>query len=418
LTWWQRIFNRKTASFEEDGFIQLYSTVLASTPQFNEYQSDREKLEVIFKSHSLLKVFCLQCDLFSIGKVIVKDKAGQIIDNDPFLNLIKNPNPFQSQSQFLWDYMFWTMIGNSYCYVDSDVISENNKLYFLDHQKMNFPQSVINMQDKLIFSKNSLKNINDAFVTYRYADSTEINLPFSKININNDISNGNGNWFKGNSRIDSLYKIISNAEETLDAENINTRYTGKFLVAGTNDPNDVTKTPMSEEEKLSIEQKVNGSKQVHAVKSMIEIKRFVENMRNLELGKSYLEKFFLIGSMFNIPKDVLEANANGATYENQEKSTAKHISYTLQPKGNDFFESLAKRFGYDKQGKTITIDWSHLPFMQVFEKDRVSTQQTKINTLTSMLKLGIDLKEINDFLGTDFKKAIYEQPKKIDSGGN
>jgi hypothetical protein len=175
---------------------------------------------------------------------------------------------------------------------------------------------------------------------------------------------------------------------------------------------------MSEEEKLSIEQKVNGSKQVHAVKSMIEIKRFVENMRNLELGKSYLEKFFLIGSMFNIPKDVLEANANGATYENQEKSTAKHISYTLQPKGNDFFESLAKRFGYDKQGKTITIDWSHLPFMQVFEKDRTITQQNKINTLTSMLKLGIDLKEINDFLGTDFKKAIYEQPKKIDSGGN
>ena len=360
----------------------------------------------------MLKVICLQCDLFSLAKPYVYDLEDNEIPDDPILTLLDSPNPMQSRSQFLWDYMFWNMVGNSYCYVDSDVVTnDTNKLYFLEHSKMHWPNDFERQKDKLILSKKSKADLDTTIIKYRFDDGTMIDIPLSKIIFNTDLSNGVGNWYKGKSRIEALYKIISNSEMVLDAENINYDFAKKFLVAGKSDPDNTTQLPLTGPEKESIEEKMNGRKRVHAVKSMIEIKRFVENLKHLDLPAQYMSQYFLIGSMYNIPRDILEADVKGTTYENQEKATMRHVSYTLQPKGNDFLEALGKKFGYYGLRKKVIISWDHLPFMQVFEKDRALTQSTQITTLTNMLKLGIDLEEINQYLDTDFKKAKYEQPK-------
>ena len=386
------------------------------SPQFNDYSKDLDKFKAVLTSPALLKVFALQCDLFSLGRVKVVRNSGKEAEQDPAIDLLNAPNPFQSGSQFLWDFMFWNMLGNAHCYVDTKLV-DSNKLYFLQPSKMEWPNVLENKKDKLIFSNAAQKQLIDTNIVYRYDDGTSINIPISRIISIQDLSNGTGNWFKGNSRIDALYKIISNSEAALDAENINIRYSGKFLVSGQADPKDVSKLPLTNEEKFDIETKMNGRKQVHAVKSLIDIKRFTDNLRNLELGKHYLESYYLIGQMYNIPKDVLEAYTTGATYENQEKATAKHISYTLQPKGNDFMQALTNHFGYTN--KRLIITWDHLPFMQVFEKERVAVQESQIRTMAAMLKMGIDLEEINQFLKTDFKTGEYVEPKpKVNGGGN
>jgi len=307
--------------------------------------------------------------------------------------------------------MFHLMKGNAYAYVDSSIAGIENKIYFLEASKMEWPRQFEAKKDKLIFSKKSFKDFQDTSIIYRYEDGTSITIPLSKIICIPDLTNGTGNWYKGNSRIDGLKKIISNSEAALDAININTRYTGKFLIAGQQDPKDVSKLPMSQTEKDDIERKANGPKQVHAVKSMIDIKRFVENIANLKLDESFRTAYFLIGSMYGVPKDVLEAYLQGSTFDNQEKATAKHIAYTMQPKGDAFMDALEKLFGYSEQGKQIKITWDYLPFMQVFEKEKAGVKNTQIQTMAAMIKLGIDLKEINDFLGTNFTKANYEQQK-------
>jgi hypothetical protein len=400
---------------DEDGFFPVFSFNTA-TPQFNDVSSDLQKNKIVFESAAVLKVFCLQCDLFSLGKIKVFQNDKEIED-DIVIELLENPNPMQGGSQLLWDYMFNLMKGNAYGYIDSDIPSVDNKIYFLEASKIEWPRHFEIKKDKLIFSKKSYKEFQDTNIVYRYEDGTSITLPLSKIMCIPDLTNGSGNWYKGNSRIDGLKKIISNSEAALDAININTRYTGKFLVAGQQDPKDVSKLPMSQTEKEDIEKKTNGPKQVHAVKSMVEIKRFVENIGTLKLDESFRTAYFLIGSMYGIPKDVLEAYLQGSTFDNQEKATAKHITYTMQPKGDAFMDALEKRFGYKEQGKQIKITWDHLPFMQVFEKDRANVKNTQVQTMTAMLKLGIDIKEINEFLGTNFKKAVYEQPK-VNTGGN
>ena len=391
--------------------FNLFSTA----PQFNDYSGDLDKLNVIFSNPAFLKVAKLQCDLFSLGKIkVYKQVNGKDIElpDDPALRLLTRPNPFQSDSQFLFDIMLWYMIGNVYCYIGSDMPdNEDNKLYILQHNKMEWPNDFGKNKDKLIFSKQSEKELMKTNIVYRYDDGSKVTLPLSKIICLFDLSNGVGNWFKGKSSIDALYKVISNNEKTLDAINVNTHMSGKFMVSGQAEPGDVTKLPLTGDEKKDIEGKVYSKKQVTAVKSKIDIHRFVENIGNLKLDESYRTSYFIIGSMYNIPKDVLEAYLQGATFENQEKATARHISYTLQPKGDDFFGLINRRFGYAEQGKRICIDWSHLPFMQVFEKERAVTNYQNMQTMTGLLKLGIDIKEVNELLGTTFTNAKYDQQK-------
>lgn len=407
---WGDSFNSTSKSVMEPDDSGFYPIIfdISPSPKFNVLGDDLKKYNAVFSNPALLKVFTLQCDLFSLGKIKVTTKAGVELPNDPVAALLNNPNAYQGNSQLLWDVMFNYMIGNVYAYLDSNVPTEDNVLYILETHKIKWPRELDKKKDKLILSKKSKKEIDDLLIEYTYEDNTHVKIPLSKIIRLTDLSNGQGNFFKGKSRIDSLYKILSNADKSLDATNINIDYSGKFMVAGQQDIENVNDEIMGQDEKEDIEKKMNSKKRVHAVKSKIDIKRFVENARALGLDESYRSAYFFIGSMYNIPRDVLEAYLQGSTFDNQEKSTAKHVAYTLQPKGDDFLEALAVRFGYTD--KKISITWDHLPFMQVFKKEQVNSQNTQVDMLNKLLKLNVPLTEINNFLGTDFKIASYEQP--------
>lgn len=387
-------------------------------PQFNDYTKDAEKISVVFSNPAMLKVVALQCDLFSLGKFYVYEN-GKALEKDAALDKLADPNPMQTAKQFKWDFMFWNMIGNANLYIDS-AIPENieNPMYFLDPGKIEWPVSLQKQKDKLIFSKAAEKEIQSTVITYRYADGTVYKFPLKKLKVITDLTNGIGNWFKGFSRIDSLYKIISNSEVALDANNINLQMSGKFMVAGKQDPTDVTAAPLSKTEKSDIQDKILNDQPVHAVKSMVDIKRFVEDMGRLKLDEKYLAAYFLIGNAYNIPRDVLEAY-NSSTFENQEKARASHVSYTIEPKSEDLCDVLNKYWGYNSTGKKITMSWDHLPFNQVFQKERAVTDQIKATTFINLRKSGVPLEDSNTFLDTEFTEGGDKggtQPKQNGQG--
>jgi hypothetical protein len=385
-----------------------FNMIDAST-KFNNWANEDEKLKAILSNPAAMKVFALQCDLFSMGKLFVYDKNEKPIENDPFLEMIKKPNHFQTESQFLWDYMFYLMLGTDYIYADSKVVSNKNKLYHLNPAKIHWPENLNRYKDKLILSDASMRDLMKMEITYRYQYGDTQKIPLEKIIVNTDLTNGTGNWWIGASRVDALYKIISNAEFVLDAENINIRYSGKFVVGA---QNDLSKIGFGETEKEDLLSKVDTNEQkVWAFKSPIQIRRFVDNFAQLQLKDEYLHLYFLIGNMYGIPRDVLEAY-NSATYENQEKARAAHVNYCFEPKGNQLMDSFESYFGYDKEGKNIYIDWSHMPFMQQFEKQRAEVEQLKINSLTSLLSLGVDIKQANEYLDTNFKIKKETKPQQ------
>lgn len=390
--------------------------IVHASTQFNSFARDKEKLAIVLSNPAVLKVVSLQCDLFSMGRVCVQSKDGKEIEDDPFLDLLRNPNPFtKTESQFLWDFMFWNMLGTSYTYVNSKVVSPigiRNKMYFLDPSCIEWPSELERKKDKLIFSDSQFNEIMKTEITYRYQDGSVYKFPFDRLVIAHDLTNSIGNFFKGPCRLDALYKIISNSEHILDSQNINIRYTGKFMVGSEFSTGTTSKLGMTDDEKKDVANKIDTQeKNVYPVRGKVNISRFVEDLAVLQLPQEYLHQYFLIGNMFNIPRDVLEAY-NSATYENQEKARAAHVNYTLEPKGNQFMDCFEVHFGYKELERNIKISWDHLPFVQVFAKEKAETQGIVITNLTSLLALGVDIKQANEFLKTEFeiKKPPAQQP--------
>lgn len=397
-----RAFGRHTRSA-----LKGWYSLAGMGPQFNRYAEDVEKLEVILSNPAALKVIALMCDVFSMGEFYVYNdqdgkKRGKELKDDVALDRLKSPNYVQDQSQWLWDFMFWLCTGNAYLATQSsDVNRDNAPAYWLMPHKMDWPLAIDKLKDKLILSQARLKELNDLEITYRYDDGSSIKIPLARLLCFNDMTNGMGNWFKGPSRLDALYKIVCNSEAGLDSKNINIRFAGKFLVSGATSADDVTRLPLGAAEKNDIEDKVNSEeKQVRAVGSMVDIKRYVDDLKVMPLDDAYKNDFFLIGNMFNIPRDVLEAFTS-TTYENQEKAMGKLVFYVLDPKARKLFSKLTKYWGYDGK-KKIVLSWDHLPFVQIFEKDRVEVQQKKVLIMTTLLNAGMPIDDINVYLDTNF----------------
>lgn len=373
--------------------------------------SDLSKIKLIFSNPAVLRVFRLQCDLFSLAKFYVYEN-GKAVKSDKFLDWVKAPNAFQSRKDLLWTYMFYKMLGGAYGYTNSKILSNTTKLFWLDPSKITFPIEFEKYKDRIVLSKEMENSINRMDIKYRYAAGDESSFAWGDIMFIPDLSNGTGNWFRSHSMLDSLLGIISNSKAAIESKNINTRYAGKFMVAGKTDQNDVTKLPMGQTEKEDIETKMNGTKTIHAVKSMIDIQRFVQNANILgELDSSYHSDLYKIGAAYGIPKDVLEAAEKGSTYENQSESRGAHVSYTLAPAGESLTDSLSVRFGYNA-GREIVLSWDHLSFMQVFEQKRASLNKTKADTLIVLMKAGVKLEEINSILDTEFSILDYEAAQR------
>lgn len=367
-------------------FHSLFST----KSSFKKAISDKEKLDLILTNPAALKVFKLNCDLFSLGKVY-RSVDGKLQKDNALKEIQDKPNKHQTWNQFKWDYMFYSMLGTAYVWRSNNTNLQSSKtsFYLLNPCKMEFSQKTLKKLDKMTLSNTSYNELEKELIAYTFEDGTKISIPLSQITPFFDLSNSiSSNWYKGNSAIDALYKVIVNNNELLSAQNINIRYSGKFGVTGQQDPNNTSQLPMQNNEKNDIESKIDGGKTVHAFKSKVDINRFVSDIDKLKLDETYINQYFIIGSMFGIPKDVLEANAKGSTYENQEKATGKHISYSLQPKGDDLIEWLSGFIGIE-----LAISWNYLPFMQVFEKDRAEVNKLKADTFKTLIDAGVEVNE-------------------------
>ena len=346
----------------------------------------------------MLSVFKLQCDLFSLAR-ITSSKDGESLENSEILDKLKQPNPFQGQRQFLWDYMFWNMFGFSTLWGASKVLTEENNIYWLNTAMIEFPNELQKKLDKHYFSKGAVDALLDEYIIYHYSDNTKKKIQLKEIYSFADLSNGLGNWFGSPSALDALYKVVSNSEAALNAKNVNLEFAGKYLVGGDTTAENIYEQPLGKGEQKSIEDVVTSGKKVTAVKSAISIARFVDNIAQLELDKSYFADYYIVGKMYGIPREVLEANLDrGSTFTNQSIARASHVEYTLQPKGDDLTNGIERYFNLTDD---LIISWDHLNFTQETKKAALENDKLQAETIKILLESGVSENSINELLGTN-----------------
>lgn len=348
--------------------------------------NDKTKLELVLSSPAALKVFALNCDLFSLGKInsYENDKLDQV---NFIYSLKQTPNEFQTWKQFFWDYMFWRMTGTAIMYSSSNVLNEKTQIYWLKPYCLDIPKSVSDKLSKNYNSAETLKSLSKEKLKYTFDDGTTAYYQLSELSFFFDLSNGlQGNWITGNSRLDALYQIICNSQKAIDSKGVNLDFSKKFVITGNYDPtkNLSDFSTMGNVEKEDIEQKVLSGKPVHSVKMPIDLKRFVDDIAKLKLDESFYNDYFMIGSMYGIPRDVLEANLRGSTYENQEKATGRHIEYSIKPAADDFTDRLEKKFGFED----IRLEYTHLSFNQIFEQQKAEKQKIQLENVKIAKELG------------------------------
>lgn len=344
----------------------------------------------------MLKVAILLADIFSLGEIKSKNKD--------FIKLFNNPNFFQTKTQFLWDYMFWIVVGNAICYVDTKIATKENQVkYWLHLGKIYFSESLKSKLSKPITSQKTYNELLNEEIEYRIDSKNVQYYKLKDLIFINDTSNGlDDNYLIGKSRLDALYKVITNTEIAIDAKKDNLDFSRKFLVNGNISEDNITQLPMGEQEKKDIEEKLTGKKKIFAVKTPIKISRFTDSLAKLELGKSYSEDLHIIGNMYNIPKDVIEAIGNG-TFDNQRTARASLVEYALKAKGDDFIEAFSKHYGFDSEKDESSISWEHLSFNQTFENEKADTITKKANALDILVRNGADANEAANLLNLDLK---------------
>lgn len=283
--------------------------------------------------------------------------------------------------------MFWNMLGASYGWSTSKTLSERTRFYWLNNACVEFEETTLNKLDKLYQGNKLVNELSKEKLKYTFRDHTTKQIPLDEIAFFADITNGAGNWFGSPSRIDALYKVIDNSEAALTAKNINLEFAGKFFVSGSVDQDNIYETGLTDPEKKSIIKSLRSDEQVITNKTGVALARFVENLGRQKLDEAYTASFYNIGSMYGIPKEVLDASLEGSTYENQEKATGRHVAYALQPKAEDLANGLERYFGYTDKQLYITFD--HLPFMQVFEIDKAEVAKTNAETLKTLIESGV-----------------------------
>lgn len=381
-----------------------------STLSWDKATTQAKKLSTILENPAALYIFLLLPELYSMGQYKLYQGEKEI-EKHPLLDFLKDPNPMQTESQFKWDYMFWRKLGTANLMFSSKVLNEQNKMYFLSSDGMEWSEFFKENSQSLFLSDPIIKQMKRSTITYK-TKNQQITFPYERLQQFFDISNGIQGWFTSPSRVDALYKIIANSENALKSKNINSLFASKFLVAGKAAVSDTSKLPMGADDKRSAEASMlDDGKSIHAVKTMVDIKRFVENANVLDaLDKSWMNDAFVIGKMLNIPKDVIEMLGD-STYENQEKARAAIVGYCIQPDADDFCEGILRYFGLDKS-YDLQLDYSHLPFVQVYEKERAETVEKKANAFFKLVQAGADQAEAAEQVGLDletFKEVDLSQ---------
>jgi len=349
-----------------------------------------DKLNVARTNPILMPAINYIAERFANANFYVEKSNGEITQEHPIIQLLENPNPYQSRNEFLKSFIWYKKaLGFVYVYNKSSVgtgISESTSLYNLNSSCIQYKTG---SKTPMLF--------NDESIDYDFI----YNCDQGKIKVNTediipfyDLSNGLCDDFllTSPSRLDALKKPITTIDKSYDAKNRIIPQNGDRLITDIGKEHNL----LGLKEKEDIQNRLNGNYGLGVGRSRnivtgtsLDVKSLHIPLSDLGLDDSIIKDAEKIVLGMGIPLDGLKYDPKKSTFENQLQSEISFYQNTISVEMEDFTNSLTTQF-LKEEGSKLIAKYDHLPIFQREKNKELDTLQKKIDVLNNLLGLGVE----------------------------
>jgi len=322
--------------------------------------------------------------LFSQADFKVRNKNTKaIVDSHWLLDLLENPNKYQSRMDFLESLEFM-MIAQGSLVVYAEKIpgfKEADNLLILRNDLIEYPSG---------FNKATRYDKKWKNVEIRYdKEGDNLKIKMKDLLYFYDLPNlMQNNKFKSRSRLDGLSQTLKNTKDSLKAKNIILKTNGKELITGKKGG-----FPFGDKEQKSAQRLLNsnfglgkGRSRSWVTKADVTWKSLHIALRDLGLDESVKVDGNLIYTALHIPKDILSLEAKKTTYNNYKESMVSYIQNEMQSTVDAVCLTLSTLLEKDLE---LVGSYEHLPVMQFIMLERFDVIKKQADSLGALLKVGV-----------------------------
>lgn len=338
--------------------------------------------------------------LFSQANFYIIDKnTGEKVKKHWLLDLINQPNHYQTQNDFFESLQFGQIAqGQAVIYTKKTLgLDRPNTLYLLNPDLIKYPDGF-----KTKMYRASSDAINRIKIIYdEHGENLSIKIGDLLYMYDTPNCLGTEHFFDNGSRIDGLRQTLINTKDSLLAKNIILKTNGKELITGTDKG-----FPLGADEKTKIESLYQNNYGLGSARKRGIITKAGLNwqslhiaLRDLGLDESVKVDGNLIYTALHIPKDILSLEAKKTTYNNFKESMVSYIQNEMQSTLDAtaaVFQKLIKEENLEIKG-----DYEHLPIMQFVLIERYEGIEKRGLALKSLRDAGLPDDVALDLCGFD-----------------
>lgn len=385
-SWW--IGNGKNATTNTSEYMDLY--------------------RCIYPLNAVINITAEYASKFNWG---VQKKDGTIDYEHPSLDIIKNPNPYQTTEDLIKQHIiFKSVYGWNHQKAYGAKGYEPSAIYNLNPANIKFIENI--KKPLLLWKSNDKNTLKDNY--YQYDDNGNLkDVYFNEIMPFYDICNGVGtdlkSMYTSPSRIESIRTVLENIRLALNGINIVEQTAGREILHAigveSNSPESFINgfKSITKNERQDVDSKLNNkaylnSKRLRSFTPSQPIDHKDLSLKLKDFGYiEHLDKFeSIVARTFNVPLELYQSYKNGATFENQQTAIVKMIDDIQETEMNDIARTWTYQFGNPEEPFVANAD--HLRVLRN-EEDKKADKALKITQA---------LKNLNDIGQTDGLKFLAD----------
>lgn len=337
------------------------------------------------------------CDLFKSGKINAFDKEGNLIEGDPLVSRLNEPNRFQSKEEFLWELFYFTRsAGWSFVLPKSKSVGFEKDLTKVELFNLN--------PDNVEFKDFKAPRFEIDGLNFKFYISSEkfINLRTADVINFYDTTISTSNPYVGVSRLANLRDEADNTRLADRGKKNKIKRSGSMLIShkernglvsdGLDLPVVDSETPEKRiTMKQQIEAKLNGIGLAQGKSIVVSSKELggfslAKDLIGIDFDEMKEADLRVISNKIGVPYELLPTRNQQATYENRVQAELSVIQRQIEPFASSFAKSIQAYFNYDKE---IRITYDHLPAYQVAREQKQKADTDFINSVVTLLNAGI-----------------------------